>query len=149
MKKLVEKLSLLGETVAFVESMTGGKLASELVKISGASKVFKEAFVLYSDETKSQRLGIDLKIILQYGVVSEYIAGLMVKKLYELTKADLCVSITGFAENKAPNEAFIGIYYRGVIKVYHMLFKDTSDRIKNIDLCVAKAKEFMDMTLKI
>mgnify|MGYP000987241956 CR=1 FL=1 len=149
MKKIVEKLSMMGETISFVESMTGGKVASELVKVSGASKVFKEAFVLYSDDTKSKRLEIDAKIILQYGVVSEYIAGLMAKKLHDLTKATLCLSITGFAENRAPNEAFIGIYYRNVLKVYHMIFKDSNDRMKNIDLCVNRAKDLLNVTLKI
>ena len=44
--------------------MTGGRLSYELVKYQGASKIFKEGFVLYSDEAKVRTLKIDQKILM-------------------------------------------------------------------------------------
>lgn len=83
--------------ISFAESCTGGLLASSLVGIPDASKVFDESIVTYSDASKVKYLGVNPSTIQQYGVVSEEVALEMVKGLMKTTNAQVGVSITGFA----------------------------------------------------
>src|SRR5690606_20025745 len=104
-------------TISFVESMTGGLLSYELVRLYNASKVYKEGFVLYSNEAKSKYLNIDLNYIENNGVVSKEVAGLMAQNLKEITGADITVSITGYASGHEPNKAFIGVMIHNLLYV--------------------------------
>ena len=83
--------------ISFAESCTGGLLASSLVGIPDASKVFDESIVTYSDASKVKYLGVNPSTIQQYGVVSEEVALEMVEGLMKTTNAQVGVSITGFA----------------------------------------------------
>ena len=95
--RVVDLLKEKGLTIATAESCTGGMLASALIDVPGASKVFMEGFITYSDAAKINRLGVDGQLIATYGAVSEEVAIDMAEKLKEQTKADVTVSITGIA----------------------------------------------------
>lgn len=83
--------------ISFAESCTGGLLASSLVGIPSASKVFDESIVTYSDTSKVKYLGVNPNTIQQYGVVSEEVAFEMAEGIVKTTNAQIGVSITGFA----------------------------------------------------
>ena len=83
--------------LATAESCTGGMLASLLTDIEGVSACFERGFVVYSDEAKSELLGIDPVEITRYGAVSSEIATAMAEGALGRSKADVAVSITGFA----------------------------------------------------
>ena len=70
MKDLIKKLNNKKLKISFVESCTGGMLASTITSISGASKVFGLGLVTYSNDAKINILKVNRKIIQKYGAVS-------------------------------------------------------------------------------
>jgi len=53
--------------------------------------------ITYSNESKSDLLNIDIKLIEKYGAVSKEIAILMAEGALKLSNANLTVSVTGVA----------------------------------------------------
>lgn len=129
-----------GITMAFAESLTGGALTYEMVKNPGASKVVLGSVVSYQRHMKEQLLNVDPKIIDKYLVVSKEVSNEMVKGIYNHTKADLCIAITGNAGPTFQNqthklEAYISMLFQGEYLEYHLDF-DSDDREKNIEEAV-------------
>ena len=123
-------------TMGFAESMTGGALTYEMVKNPGASKVVIGSVVSYQIQMKEQLLDINPKDIKLYHVVSKEISKLMAKGIYEKTKADICISVTGnagptFEENTSKLEVYTTVLYKNTYHDYHLEFKE-NNRIKNI-----------------
>ena len=117
MKKLVEILTKKKLKIAFVESCTGGMLASEITSINGASKVFGMGLVTYSNQAKINILKVKKKIIKKYGAVSTECCEAMVKNLAKISKAQINVSITGIAgPNGGTKLKPVGLVYIGVKK---------------------------------
>ena len=83
--------------VTTAESCTGGQIAGALVTIDGASLVFERGFVTYSNEAKSECLGIAFDLIESFGAVSEEIAWAMAEGAIANSRADVSVSVTGVA----------------------------------------------------
>lgn len=96
-KLVVNELVRKNYTISFAESCTGGMLASTLVNVSGASNVFEQSFVTYSNESKIKQLNVRGSTISKYSVYSSEVAEEMVIGLYNKTKANICVSVTGRA----------------------------------------------------
>lgn len=84
-------------TIATAESCTGGLLAALLTDVRGLGHVFDRGFVTYSDAAKCDLLGIDRSLVKGCGAVSEPVARAMAAGALARSKADLAVSITGFA----------------------------------------------------
>ena len=117
MKNLVKILKKKKLKISFAESCTGGKLASELTSISGASKVFSLGLVTYSNQAKINVLKINRNIIQKYGAVSSQCCEAMVKNLAKISKAQINVSITGIAgPNGGTKSKPVGLVYIGVKK---------------------------------
>ena len=70
MKNLVKKLIQKKLKISFVESCTGGMLASSITSISGASKVFNLGLITYSNQAKINILKVKKSIIQKYDAVS-------------------------------------------------------------------------------
>ena len=83
--------------IATAESCTGGLLAALLTDCEGYSHVFDRGFVTYSEEAKSDLLGIAPELIDEHGAVSKPVALAMAKGAIEQSRAGLSVAITGFA----------------------------------------------------
>lgn len=84
-------------TMTTCESCTGGLLASKITSISGASEVFELGLITYSNKAKNQELNVSNDTLNKYGAVSEETAYEMAEGLYNRTKANVVVSITGIA----------------------------------------------------
>lgn len=149
MKSIIKTLSKRNETISFVESITGGALVASLVKHHNASRILKESYVLYDSHKKAEILNFNYEIILKYGVVSKEVALEMVQGLYNKTNADLCVSSTGFADGKKPNEAFIAVKYHDKLDVTHLIFPDDNSRIKNIKECIKNTIDLIHQTIDV
>ncbi|ALD66179.1 CinA family protein [Spiroplasma cantharicola] len=112
MKKLFEYLKLNNLTLSSCESFTGGYFANQITNISGASQYFKGSFICYSDEFKTQVLGIDIEVIKKYSVVSREVLALMLEKTNQKIKSDIVIGFTGYAPPKDVNEksglSFVG-----------------------------------------
>ncbi|MDF3075706.1 MAG: hypothetical protein K0S54_3373 [Alphaproteobacteria bacterium] len=79
------------------ESCTGGMVAAELTAVAGSSAVYERGFVTYSNEAKTEILGVSEALIAKYGAVSEPVARAMAEGAIAHSRADLAVSITGIA----------------------------------------------------
>jgi len=133
---VVEKLKLMNMKIAVAESCTGGMLASAFIDVAGVSDVFLEGLVVYSNEAKVVRLGIDVATIQHYGAVSEECAGEMAVKLQNMTGAGVTVSITGIAgpgggtDEKPVGTVYIGICIGDDVQVHLCHFSGSREKIR-------------------
>lgn len=100
-KNLVETIAALlenrSETLATAESCTGGMIASEIVNLPGASRIFKGGACTYWNDAKEQILGVPYEILEKFGAVSEETAKAMAEGARRLYRSDWAVSTTGVA----------------------------------------------------
>jgi nicotinamide-nucleotide amidase len=101
-------------TLVTAESCTGGLLASTITHKPGASKMFERGFITYSNESKTELLGVPKDIIDKYGAVSAETAQLMAEGALKNSRAGLAVSITGVAGPDGGSEQKpVGLVYFG------------------------------------
>ena len=86
-----------GWRLATAESCTGGLVAGALTAIAGSSDVVERGFVTYSNEAKSELLGVPAEIIAAHGAVSAETAGAMAEGAVAHAPIDLAVSVAGVA----------------------------------------------------
>ena len=84
-------------SLSAVESVTGGKLSSTIIKKSGASNFFKGSLVTYSTESKKNILQINKDLLFNFSPVSKEISREMVKSGKKILNTDYCISTTGNA----------------------------------------------------
>ena len=94
---VIDKAGAEGVMVATAESCTAGLVSAALTDVPGSSAVFDRAFVTYSNEAKSEMLGVDPALIARYGAVSQPVARAMARGARARSRADIAVSITGIA----------------------------------------------------
>ena len=91
-------LRMLGErTVAVGESCTGGLLSTRLTDRPGSSRNFAGGVVAYSNEAKTELLGVALELIERHGAVSEEVAEALARGAIERFDADFGIGLTGIA----------------------------------------------------
>jgi nicotinamide-nucleotide amidase len=83
--------------MATAESCTGGLVAGFVTEIAGSSTVFDRGFVTYSNEAKTEVLGVPAELIEANGAVSEPVARAMAEGAITRSRADIAVAITGVA----------------------------------------------------
>ena len=86
-----------GWHVATAESCTGGLVAGALTAIAGSSDVVERGFVTYSNEAKSEMLGVPPATIAAHGAVSSETAAAMAEGAVARAPVDLAISVTGVA----------------------------------------------------
>src|SRR5579863_5560767 len=86
-----------GLKIATAESCTGGLVAASLTDIAGSSDVLERGFVTYSNEAKSELLGVPAAMIAAHGAVSAQVATAMAQGALGRAPVDLAVSVTGIA----------------------------------------------------
>jgi len=84
-------------TISVAESCTGGSLSRALTSIPGASSYFDCGYITYSNQSKTEMLGVDIQTIKTFGAVSEEVALEMVIGLATRSHSDIAVSVTGVA----------------------------------------------------
>lgn len=83
--------------LTLAESCTGGLIASEVTKVSGASSVFEAGFITYSNRMKSALVGVPEHIFEQSGAVSKDCVIAMAKGALKVSSADIVLSVSGIA----------------------------------------------------
>lgn len=86
-----------GWRVATAESCTGGLVAAALTAIGGSSDVVERGFVTYSNQAKSELLGVPPETIAAHGAVSAETAAAMAEGALSRAPIDLAVSVCGVA----------------------------------------------------
>lgn len=94
---LLHRARTAGVMVATAESCTGGLVSALLTEIPGSSDVFDRGFATYSNEAKTELLGIPARVITASGAVSAEVARRMADEALLRSNADLAVSVTGVA----------------------------------------------------
>lgn len=94
---LLARCRAAGLVLATAESCTGGLIAAVLTEVPGSSDVVDRGFVTYSNEAKTDLLGVDPAVIARDGAVSENVARLMAEGALVRSRADRAVAVTGVA----------------------------------------------------
>ena len=84
--------------LATAESCTGGMLASLLTDLTGVAHVFDRGFVTYSEDAKTELLGVPADLIAREGAVSAAVAVAMAEGALSRSRANITLAITGFAD---------------------------------------------------
>jgi competence/damage-inducible protein CinA-like protein len=88
---------LQGRRLALAESCSAGLLAARITDLPGASAYFAGGVVAYSNEAKTDLLGVDPGLIEEHGAVSAEVAEAMSRGALDRFGADVAVAITGIA----------------------------------------------------
>lgn len=135
---VVRLLSERKQTVATAESCTGGLLASRITNVPGASEVFLDGHITYSNESKSRVLGVDPGVIIKEGAVSEPVAAAMALGARKTSGSDFALSTTGIAgpgggtETKPVGTVFIGLATPDGVTVTKHFFPTDRETFKTL-----------------
>jgi nicotinamide-nucleotide amidase len=134
--------------IATAESCTGGLIAACLTAIAGSSDVFDRGFVTYSNESKTELLGVDPALIAHFGAVSEDVVRAMATGALARSPADIAVAVTGIAgpgggsEDKPVGLVWFGLATRESVTSEKRIFP--GGRAKVRAATVAHALELME-----
>ena len=85
------------KTIAIAESCSGGLLASRITDIPGSSDYFDRAIVCYSNQAKTDLLGVPEAMMAVNGAVSEPVARAMAEGVRDRARTSIGIGITGVA----------------------------------------------------
>ncbi|MDQ7778561.1 MAG: nicotinamide-nucleotide amidohydrolase family protein [Planctomycetota bacterium] len=123
-------------SLAIAESCSGGLVCDLLTDVPGISRRFLEGIVCYGNGSKTDRLGVPVKLIERHGAVSGEVASAMAAGVARTAGADAGLGATGVAgpsggsPGKPVGLVFIAAYLRGVTRVRRYLFHGSRRRIK-------------------
>lgn len=112
---LYETCTKFGYRLATAESCTGGLVGGLLTSQPGISSVYLGGFVTYTNQMKTDLLGVDPTAIEQFTEVSAEVAKQMALGARERTGADIGISLTGVAGPGGGSEQTpVGTVYIGI-----------------------------------
>ena len=85
------------ERMGTAESCTGGMIAAACTSVSGSSAWFERGVVSYSDQSKTELLGVPAALIALHGSVSGEVAQHMARGLLAHAPLDWALAVTGIA----------------------------------------------------
>ena len=144
-----------GQKIVTAESCTGGLIAAAITHVAGSSDVFERGFVTYSNEAKTELVGVPTRLIEQHGAVSEAVAKAMAEGALVFSRADVAVSVTGIAGPGGATEGKpVGLVWFGYAVRFHGFASQSrvfgGDRASVRAQAVAFAlRMLMDETLKM
>lgn len=136
-EKVVKELQNRGYTITTAESCTGGLLAGRILNVSGASEVYNEGHITYSNEAKERLLGVSHDTLERYGAVSRQTAGEMAKGAALAANAQVGLSTTGIAgpsggtPEKPVGLVYVGCCLNGVVTVEECRFHGNREENRN------------------
>ena len=96
-RQLAGLLLAKGHMMATAESCTGGMIAAACTDLAGSSAWFERGFVTYSNEAKTELLGVPATLIAEHGAVSEPVVRAMAQGALRQSRAHITVAVTGVA----------------------------------------------------
>ncbi len=142
LKKLLEN----NLHVSFVESCTGGMLASRFIGANGASGAIEQSFITYSNKAKHELVGVSTATIEKYGAISSQTAVEMAVGGAKKAHSDVCLSVTGNAgpdasEGKPVGLVYLGMYFDGATKYKELMLSGNRQQIR--EKAVESAFDFL------
>ena len=113
------------------------------MNVAGASIVYNEGYITYSNDAKEKLLGVNHETLEQYGAVSPQTAREMAEGAAKSAGADAALAVTGIAgpgggtKEKPVGLVYIGCYVKGQVRVEEYHF--TGNRNKNREYAVVRA----------
>ncbi|MFF0317026.1 CinA family protein [Micromonospora sp. NPDC005252] len=111
---VVHSLSQRHETVATVESLTGGLLAASIVEIAGVSGIYRGGLVVYATELKSTLAGVPADLLAERGPVDPDVAAALAEGGRRRCGADWGLATTGVAGPEPQDGKPVGLVYVAV-----------------------------------
>ncbi|MEU9506578.1 CinA family protein [Micromonospora sp. NPDC048170] len=111
---VVHALSERHETLATVESLTGGLLAASIVEIAGVSGIFRGGLVTYATDLKSRLAGVPEDLLADRGPVDPDVAVALAEGGRRRCGADWGLATTGVAGPEPQDGKPVGLVYIGV-----------------------------------
>lgn len=99
--ELIERIAVAlirrRECMGTAESCTGGLIAAACTSLSGSSQWFERGVVSYSNQAKTELLGVPAALIDLHGAVSAEVAAHMARGLLAHAPLDWALAVTGIA----------------------------------------------------
>lgn len=96
-RRVLEACRRAGVRLALAEASTGGLISACLTDIPGSSAVVERGFVPYSNEAKTELLGVPVELMVAHGAVSEQVARALAEGALARSPADVALGETGIA----------------------------------------------------
>ena len=142
-ENIVKLLDERQMSLTTAESCTAGLLSGRIMNVAGASSVYNEGYITYSNDAKEKLLGVNHETLEQYGAVSPQTAREMAEGAAKSAGADAALAVTGIAgpgggtKEKPVGLVYIGCYVKGQVRVEEYHF--TGNRNKNREYAVVRA----------
>ncbi len=154
--ELVDLLKQHELTISTCESITGGMIASMIVEVPGASKVFKGGLVVYTNQAKHNLANVSEKTLSEYGAISKQCVIEMANNTNKKLRSDICIAISGNAgpnpdENKPVGMSFLAISIIDKTYWYEIKTKSTSRndiRIESTAIALEKTIKLIKDSIK-
>lgn len=133
--ELIKTLTEKGLAISTCESCTGGLLAAALTDVPGASAVYTEGAVTYSNEAKV-RLGVDRETLKKFGAVSRETALEMARAIKNRSGAHIGIATTGIAgPGGGTCEKPVGLVFAAMVtplqeRVLHLSLTGSREQIR-------------------
>jgi nicotinamide-nucleotide amidase len=111
---VVHALAERGETLAVVESLSGGLLSSTIVEVAGASRVYRGGLVVYATELKSSLADVPADLLAERGPVDPDVAVALAEGGRKRCGADWCLATTGVAGPEPQGGKPVGMVFVAV-----------------------------------
>lgn len=140
---IVDMLKEKKLTLTTAESCTAGLLAGRIMNAAGASKVYNEGYITYSNDAKERLIGVSHETLESHGAVSHETAAEMAEGAARVSGADAAVSVTGIAgpdggtKEKPVGLVYVGCYVKGNVRTEE--FRFMGNRSKNREYAVVRA----------
>lgn len=95
--KVGDRLKQSNRMLACAESCTGGFISKVITDIAGSSHWFDCGFITYTNQAKTELLGVPASTIARHGAVSEATARAMTAGAIDHSQAYICLAVTGIA----------------------------------------------------
>ena len=138
--RVVHALIQRGLTIACAESLTGGLLVAELIRVPGASATVRGGVVAYDTRLKHSLLGVDPELLAAEGPVHPEVARQMARGVVRATAvdgiaADIGIATTGVAgpdgqDGHAPGTVYLGIAFAGTVYAKRLALTGTRAQIR-------------------
>ena len=141
--------------IGTVESATGGRISDKITNVPGSSDYYKGSIISYSNEAKTEIVGVKKQTLKKHGAVSSETAIEMAKAGRKLLKLDICISDTGTAgpTGATPGKP-VGLFYLGIsakdtnmAKEHHFEGNREQNKQKSAEMALTMLKEYLQNRL--
>jgi PncC family amidohydrolase len=142
-------------TIGTVESATGGRISDKITNVPGSSDYYKGSIVSYSNEAKTDIVGVKKQTLKKHGAVSSQTAIEMAEGGRKLLKVDICISDTGIAGPTGATQGKpVGLFYLGlsardttIAKEHHLHGNREENKQKAAETALTLLQEYLQKRL--